>query len=177
MLYSAVEEVGVRTGDRLSGIKDGKRYEEGWLVKFDAATPARKSGLPLTLAINRVVLQDIFLKYGVPPERVHTSSTVISYNNIDGGGVQVVLGNGTSVYCDALIGSDGIWSRVRHHMQGLDPSDAGPAYAMKHARYSGYTCFTGTCKHTPDDVEHVAYKVFLGQVGLVPCMFRVFAHI
>ena len=59
--------------------------KEGWLVKFDAATPARKGGLPLTLAINRVVLQDIFLKYGVPRERVHTSSKVVSYTNIDGG--------------------------------------------------------------------------------------------
>lgn len=50
-LYEAVKEVGVRTGDRLSGIKDGLRYEEGWLVKFDAATPAIRKGLPLTLAI------------------------------------------------------------------------------------------------------------------------------
>ena len=114
VLHSAVEEAGVRTGDRLSGIKDGKRYEEGWLVKFDAATPAIKCGLPLTLAINRVVLQDIFLKYGVPEERVHTSSKVVSYNNIEGGGVEVVLEDGKKVYGDVLVGADGIWSRVRH---------------------------------------------------------------
>lgn len=56
----------------------------GWFVKFDATTPARMSGLPLTLAINRVILQDIFLKYGVPKERGHTSSWVISYDNLDG---------------------------------------------------------------------------------------------
>ena len=74
ILYDAIEEAGVRTGDRLSGIKDGLRYQEGWLVKFDAATPALQSGLPLTLAINRVVLQDIFLKYGIAEERVHTKS-------------------------------------------------------------------------------------------------------
>ena len=59
ILYDAIQEVGVMTGDRLSGIKDGIRYKEGWLVKFDAATPALRCGLPLTLAINRVVLQDI----------------------------------------------------------------------------------------------------------------------
>jgi zeaxanthin epoxidase len=172
ILYSAVEEVGVRTGDRLSGIKDGRRYEEGWLVKFDAATPARKGGLPLTLAINRVVLQDIFLKYGVPRERVHTSSKVVSYTNIEGGGVEVILEDGKKVYGDMLIGADGIWSRVKHHMEGLDPAEAGPKFATKHARYSGYTCFTGTCKHTPDDIEAVAYKVFLGQqqyLGATDC--------
>jgi len=168
-LYSAVEEVGVRTGDRLSGIKDGKRYEEGWLVKFDAATPARKSGLPLTLAINRVVLQDIFLKYGVPEERVHTSSRVVSYKNLDAGGVEVTLENGDKVYGDALIGADGIWSRVKHQMQHLDPNESGPSFATKHARYSGYTCFTGTCKHTPDDISSVAYKVFLGQKQYLGC--------
>ena len=164
-LYEAVEEVGVRTGDRLSGIKDGLRYEEGWLVKFDAATPAIRKGLPLTLAINRVVLQDIFLKYGVPKERVHTSSKVISYKNLDQGGVEVHLGNGEKVYGDVLVGADGIWSRVKHHMNNLDPSEAGPKFATKHARYSGYTCITGTCKHTPTDIKEVAYKVFLGQVS------------
>lgn len=171
-LYSAVEEVGVRTGDRLSGIKDGTRYEEGWLVKFDAATPAKKCGLPLTLAINRVVLQDIFLKYGVPEERVHTASRVVSYENLDNGGVEVTLEDGDKVYGDALVGADGIWSRVKHHMQQLDPNESGPSFATKHARYSGYTCFTGTCRHTPDDIDSVAYKVFLGQeqyLGATDC--------
>ena len=170
VLYEAVEEVGVRTGDRLSGIKDGKRYDEGWLVKFDAATPAKKCGLPLTLAINRVVLQDIFLKYGVPEERVHTSSKVVSYNNLASCGVEVILGDGEKIYGDVLIGADGIWSRVKHHMKHLDSDEAGPKFATKHARYSGYTCFTGTCKHTPDDIDAVAYKVFLGQVRAYGCM-------
>ena len=166
VLYSAIAEVGVRTGDRLSGIKDGKRYEEGWLVKFDAATPAIKCGLPLTLAINRVVLQEIFLKYGVAEERVHTSSRVVAYKNLEdegGNGVEVTLEDGQKVYGDVLVGADGIWSRVKHQLEGQDPSEAGPAFARKHARYSGYTCFTGTCKHTPDDIDSVAYKVFLGQ--------------
>ncbi|KAL7531454.1 hypothetical protein ACHAWF_003776 [Thalassiosira exigua] len=169
VLYSAVEEAGVRTGDRLSGIKDGRRYEEGWLVKFDAATPARKAGLLLTLAINRVVLQDIFLKYGVPEERVHTASRVVSYDNLDGGGVEAVLGDGTKVYGDILVGTDGIWPRVRHQMKKLSPREAGPKFATKHARYSGYTCFTGTCKQTPSDIKIVAYKVFLGQQQYLGC--------
>lgn len=166
VLYSAIAEVGVRTGDRLSGIKDGKRYEEGWLVKFDAATPAIKCGLPLTLAINRVVLQEIFLKYGIAEERVRTSSRVVAYKNLkdeEGNGVEVTLEDGRRVYGDVLIGADGIWSRVKHQLEGLDPAEAGPEFATTHARYSGYTCFTGTCKHTPDDIDSVAYKVFLGQ--------------
>ena len=50
VLFDAVEEVGVRAGDRLSGIKDGVRYKEDWLVKFDAASSAIRCGLPLTLA-------------------------------------------------------------------------------------------------------------------------------
>lgn len=82
LLLQAIQACGVQTGDRLSGIKDGIRYRDGWLVKFDAATPAQKKGLPLTLAINRVALQDIFLKYGVPRERVFTSSRVMSYRNV-----------------------------------------------------------------------------------------------
>ncbi len=168
-LYSAVEECGVRTGDRLSGIKDGKRYKEGWLVKFDAASPAIRCGLPLTLAINRVALQEIFLKYGVPNERVHTSNRVLSYENLEKGGVSVTLEDGSVVYGDILIGADGIWSRVRHQMFGLPQGEEGPAFATKHARYSGYTCFTGTCKHTPKDIDEVAYKVFLGQKQYFGC--------
>jgi len=182
VLYSAVAEVGVQTGDRLSGIKDGKRWQDGWLVKFDAATPAIKKGLPLTLAINRVVLQDIFLKYGVPEERVHTCSRVVGYedygecnsndnnrNNQQQHGVAVLLEDGTKVYGDVLVGADGIWSRVRHQMYNLPNHETGPKYATKHARYSGYTCFTGTCQHTPDDIDEVAYKVFLGQEQYFGC--------
>ena len=84
---------------------------------------------------------------------------------MDEGGVKVHLGNGEKVYGDVLVGADGIWSRVKHHMNNLDPSEAGPKFATKHARYSGYTCITGTCKHTPTDIKEVAYKVFLGQVS------------
>lgn len=169
-LYEAVEKCGVHTGDRLSGIKDGIRYKEGWLVKFDAATPALKRDLPLTLAINRVVLQEIFLKYGIPRERVHTSSRVMSYENMSNGQrVAVTLENGTTVYGDILVGADGIWSQVRHQMMHLPMDEVGPQYATKHAKYSGYTCFTGTAKHTPDDIKDVAYKVFLGQEQYLGC--------
>lgn len=162
-LFEAARDCGVQTGDRLSGIKDGKRYEEGWLVKFDAATPALAKGLPLTLAINRVALQEIFLKYGVPRERIHINHRVVSYENLLQHGVSVSFENGETFYGDILVGADGIWSRVRHQMLNLAPNEVGPRYATKHASYSGYTCFTGTCRHTPDDIDSVAYKVFLGQ--------------
>jgi zeaxanthin epoxidase len=45
----------------------------------------------------------------------------------------------------------------------------GPKYATKHASYSGYTCYTGTAQHTPDDIDEVAYKVFLGQRQYLGC--------
>jgi zeaxanthin epoxidase len=169
LLFSAIQECGVQTGDRLSGIKDGIRYEEGWLVKFDAATPALRKGLPLTLAINRVALQDIFLKYGVPRERVHAGSRVVGYRNLDATGVAVSLEDGRTVYGDILVGADGIWSRVRHQMKKLPPDEARPPRATKHAAYSGYTCYTGTCQHTPHDIQEVAYKVFLGQKQYLGC--------
>jgi zeaxanthin epoxidase len=171
-LHEAVAKCGVRTGDRSSGIKDGLRWrEEGWLVRFDAATPALRKGLPLTLAINRVVLQEIILKYGVGvAERVHTRSRVVSYDNKrEDGSVAVTLENGQTLYGDILVGADGIWSRVRHQMCGLPVDEVGIRHATQHATYSGYTCFTGTCQHTPDDIDTVAYKVFLGQQKYLGC--------
>jgi len=163
-IYEAVRACGLPTGDRLSGIRDGIRHDEGWLVKFDAATPARRKRLPLTLAINRVVLQEIFLKYGVPPDLVlRTGCRVVSYENLAEHGVAVHLEDGETVHSDILVASDGIWSRVRHCMFGLPAEEAGPRFASKHARYSGYTCYTGTCEQTPQDIKEVAYKVFLGQ--------------
>ena len=178
VLLQAIQACGVVTGDRLSGIKDGKRYQEGWLVKFDAATPALRKGLPLTLAINRVALQEILLTYGFPRNRVVTNRRVVSYHNVqdtDGdndsqqSGVQVDFQDGSHVYADILIGADGIWSRVRHQMMGLPSSEVGPSFAAKHASYSGYTCYTGTCRHTPADIHEVAYKVFLGQEQYLGC--------
>ena len=58
-----------------------------------------------------------------------------------------------------------MWANMQH----LDPKEAGPAFATTHARYSGYTCFTGTCRHTPDDIDSVAYKLFLGQQQYLGC--------
>jgi len=116
-----------------------------------------------------VALQELFLKYGVPEERVHTNNRVLSYENMDGGGVLVELEDGSHVYGDVLIGADGIWSRVRHQMYDLPMNEVGPEYAEKHARYSGYSCFTGTCQYIPDDIKEVAYKVFLGQQKYFGC--------
>ena len=91
--------------------------------------------------------------------------------------MEVMFGSGEKIYGDVLIGADGIWSRVKHHMQKLDPDEAGPKFATKHARYSGHTCFTGTCKHTPHDIESVAYKVFLGQVSILFRIYFCFSNI
>lgn len=54
-------------------------------------------------------------------------------------------------------------------MVGLPEMEVGPRFATKHASSSGYTCFTGTCKHTRADIKEVAYKVFLGQEQYLGC--------
>jgi 2-polyprenyl-6-methoxyphenol hydroxylase-like FAD-dependent oxidoreductase len=61
-----------------------------------------------------------------------------------------------------LIGADGIWSRVRHQIYDLPMNEVGPEYAEKHARYSGYSCFTGTCQHIPEDIEGNFQQQFFG---------------
>ena len=49
------------------------------------------------------------------------------------------------------MGADGIRSMVRQQMKGPETPI-----------YSGYTCYTATCKYEPADVETVGYQVFLG---------------
>ena len=84
----------------------------------------------------------------------------------------VMLTNGYSseqLVTALTAGADGIWSRIRHQICELPQEEVGIRYADKHASYSGYTCFTGTCQHTPEDIKDVAYKVFLGQQQYLGC--------
>lgn len=50
-----------------------------------------------------------------------------------------------------LVGSDGIWSKIRTSLVGETS-----------ANFSGYTCYTGISDFTPADIELVGYRVFLG---------------
>ena len=59
------------------------------------------------------------------------------------------------VDADLLVGSDGIWSKVRTQ---LDPSEA-PQLPV----WSGYTCFAAIAYTVPDDIADVGYKVYLGR--------------
>jgi len=60
------------------------------------------------------------------------------------------------------VGADGIWSEVRAQ---LHQRPAG----KESAQYSGYTCYTGVCLARPDDVNEVAYKVYLSKGQYFVC--------
>lgn len=65
--------------------------------------------------------------------------------------VTVILENGTKITGDFLLGTDGIWSKVRTKVFGkIEP------------KYSGYTCYTGICDFKPYDIDTIGYRVFLG---------------
>ena len=152
------EQVLVRgciTGDRINGLCDGVSGE--WYCKFDTFHPAVDRGLPVTRVISRQVLQEILAKRveelgGV--DVVENGVTVTEYKQeVVGGRKQAIAitDSGKEYRGDVLVGSDGIWSKIRHQMIGpTEPS------------YSQYTCYTGISDFTPADIDTVGYRVFLG---------------
>jgi len=103
-----------------------------WLVRFDTLEPALEAGLTPTVVIDRPVLQQIILKYGLPADTVQIKSRVESYvdysERSDGGsGVEVKLTDGNVAYADVLVGADGIWSSVRRQMHDLSAKADGTA--------------------------------------------------
>ncbi|XP_050372405.1 zeaxanthin epoxidase, chloroplastic isoform X1 [Argentina anserina] len=142
-----VMRVGCITGDRINGLVDG--VSGTWYVKFDTFTPAAERGLPVTRVISRMLLQQI-LAAAVGDEIIFNGSNVVDFQDL-GNKVNVVLENGESYEGDLLVGADGIWSKVRKNLFGLDE-----------AVYSGYTCYTGITDFVPADISSVGYRVFLG---------------
>jgi zeaxanthin epoxidase len=76
---------GTVTADRASGLKIGydegvflglgKQYKKGdWLVQFDTLQPALQAGLPPTVVVDRPVIQQILLNYGIPEDAVDQES-------------------------------------------------------------------------------------------------------
>ena len=116
-----------------------------WIAKFDTGSPAIRSGLPLTRVVDRPALQAT-LKHHLGPDHLHFGRSIIGYEILKNGTVAIDVSDGTRTYGDVLVGADGIWSVVRAKMMGEKWSDATkPGYET--STYSGFTVFTGVCKH------------------------------
>lgn len=195
--FEELVKAGTVTADRVSGLKIGYRkgnklaglYDAGdWLVRFDTIGPALEAGLPATVVVDRPVIQQIFVKHGVPEGTVRIKSRVQSYEDLGRGkGVCAVLEDGTKAYADVLVGADGVWSQVRKNLHGLGDGAGGfaasgaaggaidDAEARKLARdtvkiaaqadrrYSGFTCYAALAPHRASNIEDVSYQILLGE--------------
>jgi len=136
-LFERVMEKFTFTGTRRCGIKDGLRADgkfsmtpvadprylvdetvpADWYLEFPLKQCADFFKLPYTGVINRPDLQEILLDEcrAIKPDFLVNGAKVASYTNT-ADGVDVTLGDGTTVSADVLVGSDGIWSAVRAQM-------------------------------------------------------------
>ena len=146
-VYRQIEDEGVVTGDRVNGLLDGKTGE--WYSRFDTRAPARKYGLPLTLVISRYRLLDI-LREALPEGACETGQVATSYEKLPGGRAALNFEGGRREEGALVVAADGIRSALRQQMKGDLPT------------YSGYSCYTATCKFEAEDVDTVGYQVFLG---------------
>jgi len=142
----------------------------------------------LAVVVDRPVIQQILLNYGIPEGTVRIKSRISDYEELgEGEGVKITLEDGTVAYADVLIGSDGIWSSVRRIMHGLDKGADGfaasgaaggalnEAEARRMAkdsvlmagnanrRYSGFTCYAALTEHRASNIEDVSYQILLGK--------------
>jgi zeaxanthin epoxidase len=195
--FEELVAAGTCTADRVSGLKIGYRkgnklaglYDAGdWLVRFDTIGPALEAGLPATVVVDRPVIQQIFVKHGIPEGTVRIQSRVQSYEDLGNGqGVCATLEDGTKAYADVLVGADGIWSQVRKNLHELEEGAGGfaasgaaggaldDAEARKLARdtvkiaaqadrrYSGFTCYAALAAHRASNIEDVSYQILLGE--------------
>jgi len=196
-IYDELVKAGTVTADRVSGLKIGYNkgnmltgtYDKGdWLVRFDTLGPAMEAGLPATLVVDRPVIQQIMLKYGLNSADVRIDSRIVQYEDYGSGrGIKIVCEDGTEAYGDVLVGADGIWSSVRKIMHGLGEGAGGfaasgaaggaldEAEARKLARetvriadranrrFSGFTCYAALCNHKASNIEEVSYQILLGK--------------
>eukprot|EP00428_Durinskia_dybowskii_P040220 CAMPEP_0170276666 /NCGR_PEP_ID=MMETSP0116_2-20130129/38318_1 /TAXON_ID=400756 /ORGANISM="Durinskia baltica, Strain CSIRO CS-38" /LENGTH=612 /DNA_ID=CAMNT_0010527939 /DNA_START=10 /DNA_END=1849 /DNA_ORIENTATION=+ len=195
--FEELVAAGTVTADRVSGLKIGYKkgnklaglYDAGdWLVRFDTIGPALEKGLPATVVVDRPVIQQIFVKYGIPEGTVRIKSRIQSYEDLgDGRGVCAILEDGTKAYADVLVGADGVWSQVRKCLHDLGEGAGGyaasgaaggaldDAEARKLARetikvaakadrrYSGFTCYAALAPHRASNIEEVSYQILLGE--------------
>jgi zeaxanthin epoxidase len=195
--YKELVAAGTVTADRVSGLKIGYRkgnklaglYDAGdWLVRFDTLGPALEAGLPATVVVDRPVIQQIFVKHGLPEGTVRIKSRIQSFEDLGKGmGVVATLEDGTKAYADVLVGADGIWSQIRKILHGLGEGAGGfaasgaaggaldDAEARKLARdtveiaaqadrrHSGFTCYAALAPHRASNIEDVSYQILLGE--------------
>nr|AKT95177.1 zeaxanthin epoxidase [Haematococcus lacustris] len=148
---------GCITGDRINGLCDGVSGD--WYVKFDTFHPAVERGLPVTRVINRVTLQQLLAEAVIRlggEDMILGGCHVTAYEEfVDRASgkqqVAAILEDGRRFEGDLLVGTDGIWSKIRQQMIGDAP-----------AHYSEYTCYTGISEYVPADIDVVGYRVFLG---------------
>jgi zeaxanthin epoxidase len=198
-IFDEIVQAGTVTADRVSGLKIGyqkgvfmglgQKYNKGdWLVRFDTLQPALQAGLAPTVVVDRPVIQQILLNYGVPEGTVRIQSRIQNYEELGPGkGVKIYLEDGTVAYADVLVGADGIWSSVRRIMHNLDQGADGfaasgaaggalnEAEARRMAkdsvlmannanrRYSGFTCYAALTEHRASNIEEVSYQILLGK--------------
>lgn len=196
-VFDDLVAAGTVTADRVSGLKIGYRkgnklaglYDRGdWLVRFDTIGPALEAGLPVTVVVDRPVIQQILVKHGFPEGTVRIKSRIEAYKDLgDGRGIEATLSDGTKVYADVLVGADGVWSQVRKNLHGLGEGAGGfaasgaaggaldDAEARKLARetvrvaaqadrrYSGFTCYAALVPHRASNIEDVSYQILLGE--------------
>ncbi|XP_024992935.1 zeaxanthin epoxidase, chloroplastic-like [Cynara cardunculus var. scolymus] len=142
-----VMDAGCVIGNRINGLADGRFGN--WIAKFDLMTPAINNGLPTTVIISRMALQEILLN-AVGDHIVLNKSKVVDFSQ-DTHKVVVTLDDGQRFEGDILVGADGIWSEVRKKLFGA-----------QEASYSGYTCYSGLVDYTPSYISSIGYRVFLG---------------
>lgn len=198
-IFEEIVKAGTVTADRVSGLKIGyqkgvfmglgQQYNKGdWLVRFDTLQPALQAGLAPTVVVDRPVIQQILLNYGLPEGTVRIQSRIKNYEELGPGkGVKIYLEDGTIAYADVLVGADGIWSSVRRIMHDLDQGADGfaasgaaggalnEAEARRMAkdsvlmannanrRYSGFTCYAALTEHRASNIEEVSYQILLGK--------------
>jgi salicylate hydroxylase len=104
--------------------------------------------------VHRGELHRVFLDACHEHERVtlRTSSEVVGYENLDNG-VEAVLADGERVRGDALIGADGLWSKLRQRVVGDGPP-----------RVSGHTTYRSVIatEEMPEDLRWNAATLWAG---------------
>jgi 2-polyprenyl-6-methoxyphenol hydroxylase-like FAD-dependent oxidoreductase len=113
-----------------------KTSEGSILSKADSETISKKLGVTNNFTIHRADLHDVLLKE-LLPNTLHVNKRCIDVQQTDDG-VRMTFHDGTSIFTDYVIASDGIHSVVRKKLL----PDVMP-------RYAGYTCWRAVIENVP----------------------------